>query len=148
MEARRSWKDGGGGRCGFFEPATRCRRWRGWWVQRSAPCGNGARRSGERATRAWQHGRRPDVRESSRPDNGGVCRNCSPSVRAYGYRNDLWTTRRIGAVIQREFGVEYHPAHVSRILADLGWSCQKPERRALERNEAAIEHWKRHRWVE
>jgi len=69
-------------------------------------------------------------------------------ARAYGYRNDLWTTRRIGALIQREFGVEYHPAHVSRILADLGWSCQKPERRALERNEAAIEHWKRHRWVE
>jgi transposase len=69
-------------------------------------------------------------------------------ARAYGYRNDLWTTRRIGAVIQREFGVKYHPAHVSRILADLGWSCQKPERRALERNEAAIEHWKRHRWVE
>ena len=51
-------------------------------------------------------------------------------------------------MIEREFGVDYHPAHVSRILADLGWSCQKPERRALERNEAAIEHWKRHRWVE
>ena len=67
---------------------------------------------------------------------------------AYGYRNDLWTTRRIAAVIKRELGVAYHPAHVSRILSALGWSCQKPERRALERNEAAIEHWKRHRWVE
>ena len=69
-------------------------------------------------------------------------------AQAHGYRNDLWTTRRIAAVIERKFGVEYHPAHVSRILADLGWSCQKPERRALERNEAAIEHWKRHGWVE
>jgi transposase len=69
-------------------------------------------------------------------------------AQAYGYRNDLWTTRRIAAVIKRKLGVEYHPAHVSRILADLGWSCQKPERRALERNEAGIEHWKRHRWVE
>ena len=69
-------------------------------------------------------------------------------ARAYGYRNDLWTTRRIAAVIKRELGVAYHPAHVSRILSDLGWSCQKPERRALERNEAAIEHWKRHRWAE
>jgi transposase len=49
-------------------------------------------------------------------------------------------------VIEREFGVDYHCAHVSRILADLGWSCQKPERRALERNEAAIAHWKRYRW--
>jgi transposase len=42
----------------------------------------------------------------------------------------------------------YHPAHVSRILAELGWSYQKPERRAVERNEGAIAHWKRYRWVE
>ena len=69
-------------------------------------------------------------------------------ARAHGYANDLWTTRRIASVIAREFGVDYHPAHVSRILADLQWSCQKPERRALERNEAAIAHWKRYRWVE
>lgn len=66
----------------------------------------------------------------------------------HGYSNELWTTRRIAAVIQREFGIDYHPAHVSRILADVGWSCQKPERRAIERNESAIERWKRHRWVE
>ena len=68
-------------------------------------------------------------------------------ARAYGYANDLWTTRRVAAVIEREFGVDYHSAHVSRILADLGWSCQKPERRAVERNAAAIAHWKRYRWV-
>lgn len=69
-------------------------------------------------------------------------------ARAYGYSNDLWTTRRIAHVIECALGVDYHPAHVSRILADLGWSCQKPERRAMERNEAAIAHWKRYRWVE
>ena len=67
-------------------------------------------------------------------------------ARRHGYSNDLWTTRRIARVIERELGVDYHPAHVSRILADLGWSCQKPERRALERDEAAIAHWKRYRW--
>ncbi len=66
----------------------------------------------------------------------------------HGYPNDLWTTRRIAAVIQREFGIDYHPAHVSRILGELGWSCQKPERRALQRDEAAIERWKRQGWVE
>lgn len=68
-------------------------------------------------------------------------------ARAYGYSNELWTTRRVAAVIEHAVGVDYHPAHVSRILADLGWSCQKPERRALERNEAAIAHWKRYQWV-
>jgi len=66
----------------------------------------------------------------------------------YGYPNDLWTTRRIAAVIQQELKVNYHPAQVSRILRDLGWSYQKPERRAVERNQAAIDHWKRYRGVE
>ena len=67
-------------------------------------------------------------------------------ARAYGYHTDLWTCARVGAVIAREFGVQYHPAHVSRVLAQCDWSCQKPERRALERDEAAIEHWKRYKW--
>jgi transposase len=80
-------------------------------------------------------------------------RQCLPRLlaagaRHYGYPNDLWTTRRIAAVIERELKVNYHPAQVSRILRDLGWSCQKPERRAVERKQAAIDHWKRFRWVE
>jgi transposase len=64
-------------------------------------------------------------------------------ARHYGYPNDLWTTRRIAAVIQQELQVDYPPAQVSRILRALGWSCQKPERRALERNQGVIAHWKR-----
>jgi transposase len=68
-------------------------------------------------------------------------------ARAFGYRNDLWTTKRVAAVIARELKVEYHPAHVSRVLAECGWTCQKPERRAMERDEGAIERWKRYRWV-
>ncbi len=68
-------------------------------------------------------------------------------ARAHGYATDLWTTKRVAAVIGREFAVAYHPAHVSRLLAACGWSCQKPERRAVERDEAAIAHWKRYRWT-
>jgi len=68
-------------------------------------------------------------------------------ARAHGYPNDLWTTKRVAAVITREFHVAYHPAHVSRLLATCGWSCQKPERRAIERDEAAITQWKRYRWT-
>jgi transposase len=68
-------------------------------------------------------------------------------ARAHGYATDLWTTARVATVITRTFGVAYHPAHVSRLLAGCGWSCQKPERRALERDEQAIAHWKRYRWV-
>jgi len=41
------------------------------------------------------------------------------------------------------FGVRLHRAHVGRLLTTLGWSCQKPERRAVERDDAAIARWKR-----
>ena len=66
---------------------------------------------------------------------------------AWDFDTDLWTTGRIATVIHRAFGVHLHRAHVGRLLTALGWSCQKPERRALERDEAAIRRWKRYRWV-
>jgi transposase len=63
-----------------------------------------------------------------------------------GYRTDLWTLPRVAELIHQEFGVRYHPAHVWKVLTALGWSCQKPERRAVERDEAAIARWKRDDW--
>jgi transposase len=65
---------------------------------------------------------------------------------AQGYRTDLWTTARVAAVIAQHFGIQYHPDHVGRLLHALGWSPQKPERRALQRDEAAIARWKREAW--
>lgn len=63
-----------------------------------------------------------------------------------GYATDLWTTRRVAEVIEKRFGVDYHPNHLWRLLQALGWSCQKPATRARERDEDAIAHWKRYRW--
>lgn len=65
---------------------------------------------------------------------------------AWGFRTDLWTTARIADVIHRALRVRYHPTQVGRILHDLDWSCQKPERRALERKAHAIAHWKQTVW--
>jgi transposase len=65
---------------------------------------------------------------------------------AAGFATDLWTLTRINRVIRRHFGIHYHPSHVWRVLTDMKWSCQKPERRALQRNEADIAHWRRYRW--
>lgn len=65
---------------------------------------------------------------------------------AAGYRTELWTLNRITKLIKQKFGVAYHPGHVWRVLGQLGWSCQKPERRALQRDEDAIAHWKRYVW--
>ena len=65
---------------------------------------------------------------------------------AHGFSTDLWTLPRVAEVIARTFGVRYHPAHVWKILRGEGWSCQKPERRARERDEAAIQRWRTVRW--
>ena len=65
---------------------------------------------------------------------------------AHGYRTELWTTLRIAEVIEREFGVRYHRNHVGKLLHQLRWSAQKPEGRALERDEQAIAVWKSEVW--
>jgi transposase len=65
---------------------------------------------------------------------------------AYGFVGDVWTTKRVAEVIRREFGVSYHPAHVSRLLRQIGWTVQKPIRRATQRDEAAITAWRDRTW--
>jgi len=65
---------------------------------------------------------------------------------ACGFPNELWTLKRIAILIRREFGVQYHPSHLWRVLQACGWSCQVPERRAIQRDEEAIAHWMRHKW--
>lgn len=67
-------------------------------------------------------------------------------AQALGYDTDLWTLERVAELIKRDFGVEYHPGHVGWLLGKLGWSCQRPTGRALERDEAAIRCWKKQQW--
>jgi transposase len=64
----------------------------------------------------------------------------------HGYRTNLWTTARIAELIRNQFGIQYHRDHVGRLLHSLNWSPQKPERRALEREEKAIERWQQKDW--
>jgi transposase len=66
--------------------------------------------------------------------------------RACGYSTDLWTCSRVREVIANRFEVEYHADHVWKLLRSLGWSCQKPEQRARERDEQAIRRWRRRDW--
>ena len=64
-----------------------------------------------------------------------------------GYSTELWTLRRIGEQIRKHFGVRYSVSAVWRLLVvDLNWSAQKPARRATQRDEVAIEEWKRKEW--
>ena len=64
----------------------------------------------------------------------------------HGFGTDLWTLKRVGAVIERMHGVRYSQVQVWRILGSLGVSPQKPEKRAIEPDEAAVLHWKRRTW--
>jgi len=66
---------------------------------------------------------------------------------ANGYATDVWTLARVAEVIERLTGVSYHPGHVWYVLRDqLGWTWQRPARRAVERNDAAVERWVKRRW--
>jgi transposase len=65
---------------------------------------------------------------------------------ANGFSTELWTTRRVASLIEQHCEVQFHRSHVARLLHEMGFSCQKPERRALERDEEKIEEWKRKRW--
>ena len=65
-----------------------------------------------------------------------------------GYGTGLWTTWRVADLIERQTGQRFHPGHVWRILQSLGWSCQRPTGRAIQRDEPAIRRWKRVRWPE
>jgi transposase len=65
---------------------------------------------------------------------------------AAGFGSDLWTLKRVRQTIEKRFGVRYSEVHVWRLLGRLGFSSQKPEKRAAERDEAAIGRWKRRTW--
>ncbi len=65
---------------------------------------------------------------------------------AFGVLGEVWTTKRIAAIIKELFGVSYHPAHVSRRVRALGQSVQLPVTQATQRDEAAIAAWHAERW--
>lgn len=63
-----------------------------------------------------------------------------------GFDTELWTCPRVKQLIEREYGVAYHVDHVPRLLRALGFSPQKPQRRAAERDEEAIATWVHQDW--
>lgn len=65
---------------------------------------------------------------------------------AYGYAEDYWTLDRMAHLIWELFRVRYRASGVWYVLQRLGWSCQKPQRRSLARDDEAIAHWKHYVW--
>lgn len=107
------------------------------WLKRARAGGEAALRRRVAAGRtprltAEQRARLPDL--------------LSYGAEAYGFLGEVWTTKRVATVIQREFGVRYHPTHVGRLLRACGWSVQRPIRRATQRDAAAIQRWVQEEW--
>jgi transposase len=106
--------------------------------------------------KAWRQGGREALRSAGRagrkPKLSGeqlaaVEDALIRGAEAHGYANALWTLPRVAEVIARVTGVAYHPGHVWYVLRDqLDWTWQRPARRAVERNDEAIEQWIKKRW--
>jgi len=64
----------------------------------------------------------------------------------HGFGTELWTLKRVGALIERMHGVRFGQSNVWRILVSMGFSPQKPEKRAIERNDEAVRTWRRKTW--
>ncbi len=102
------------------------------------------RKGGRTALRAaGRAGRRPRLAPE---DMSRIEAALRQGPRAHGFRTNLWTLPRVARLIKHLTGVQYHPGHVWRLLGALDWTLQRPAKRAVERNEAAIEHWKTTRW--
>ncbi len=102
------------------------------------------KKKGHQGLAAKPHpGRKPKLSDAQRKK---LVLLLSKGPQAHGYKTHLWTLPRVAEVIDKRFGVRYDPSHVWRILNALGWSAQKPERRARERDEQAIVRWRKKDW--
>jgi transposase len=108
-------------------------RWYRAWRQRGVEGLRGAGRAGRRP--------RLDARARRRLEAALL-----KGPAAWGFSTHLWTLPRVAAVIWKTCRVHYHPHHVWRVLRALGWTRQRPARRARERDEAAIARWVRLDW--
>jgi transposase len=88
-------------------------------------------------------GRPPKLDEAGRQ---ALVKKLEEGAVAAGFPTEQWTQSRVKQVIEREFGVVYHQNYISRLLDDLGWSVQKPDSRAMERDEDLIRAWLSRDW--
>jgi transposase len=103
-----------------------------------------ARTDGEAGVKAHPASGRPS--KLSAKDKRRLERLLLKGPLAAGFGTDLWTCPRVAELIEQRFAVQYHVDHIGRLLHDLGWSPQKPARRAIERDEEEIRRWIHEDW--
>ena len=109
--------------------------WRWWKAYREGG------KAGLRAKPA--PGRKPKL---SAEQKKGLSRRLLQGARASGFSTDLWTCPRIAELIRRCYGITYHVDSLPKFLRALGFSCQRPQKRALERDDEALARWVARDW--
>ena len=88
-------------------------------------------------------GRPPKMDEATKAE---LVKKLEEGAIVAGFPTEQWTQSRVKQLIKREFGVVYHQNYISRLLDDLGWSVQKMDPRAMERDEELIRAWLSRDW--
>jgi transposase len=102
------------------------------------------KRGGEDGLAGMPHpGRQPRLTPL---DRGRLLEALSAGADSWGYPTPEWSCARVKLLIEQLFQATYNVDYVGTLLHQLGWSAQKPEHRARERDEAAIERWRREEW--
>ena len=102
------------------------------------------RADGEQALAAKPHPGAPSrLTDRQRQD---LIKRLLAGAESQGFATNLWTCPRIRQLVAEQYGVEYHVDHIPRLLQSLGFSSQKPHRRASERDEAAVQQWIEREW--
>jgi transposase len=109
---------------------------RKWW--------KAYRKKGGAGLAAKPHPGRPSKLTPAR--QGQVLNWLRKNPRSFGFTTELWTARRVAQVIERKFGVQYHPRYLNEWLTARGITPQKPQRQPRERDDDAIRRWLRYQW--
>ena len=99
--------------------------------------------AGDRAIKAKPAGRPQKLNNKAQKQ---LERKLLRGAKAAGFPTDLWTCPRVAQLILAFFGIRYHVDHIGRLLRSLGWSPQRPQRKAIERDEQEIQRWVKQQW--
>ncbi len=97
----------------------------------------------KRLRRRRAPGRTPRLNPEERK---ALVRHLKGGARAAGFRTERWTLQRVQQLVERKFGVTYHPNSLNRVLRRLGWTRQVPLPRAVERDEDLVRAWLEQDW--
>ena len=88
-------------------------------------------------------GRPPAMSDAQRQDLADIL-DSGPV--AYGFTSGVWTSPMVARIIKEEFSIAYNPAHVSRILHDIGFSVQRPKKTLARADKTVQSRWVRYKY--